>query len=548
MSWILKWFHVDWAACKALLTVSIRMDFRAQSTQSGGKRRMAPMVRGAVFYGIMGCSLAASLAARATPFLYSFLTIAYSMAMMAFAVILEFGNTIINPDDVDVLAHRPINEQTYFTAKAGNLLFYILLLGSSLCLFPALIGMMVKGNTSVFPLVFYPVAMAANLTSASLIVLLYTALMRIVPGEKFKDLLAVLQIAFSFAVFLAYQYIPRMSQGFLQSGQDLANSWLYAAPPAWFAGVVTYFLGYGRFIDIGLSWMALASMILVVFFSFRRISLGYAEQLSRLNNAEEEPRKYKTKSHPKLSFETRGLFRRGLSSGLVLTGYRLTVALLKKDRTVKTGVYPVFGFPLAFLVLAMVEGEIVDPFVQRSLFGQGSVSSMMVFFIFFMVYFFVMAMTTIRDWEAAWIFHSAPVSSPSRLYRGVKLAIMLWLIAPFFVVLGVLLCTQMPLGHGLMHTVMLWVMAMVASAVGSFFVRSYPFSKKREKGERIQRYAFLIFVAPFFILMGAVQYWIYRSNTLFLIWLLLMLIVFIGLEILSGQRLDRVLGRAEFEA
>jgi len=539
---------IDWDQLKALLAVSIRMDFREHRRTGRARRGMAPIFRTMIFYAIMGGFLAASLVSKASPFLFSLLTLAYSNAMMAFAVILEFGNILLIPDDIDILTHRPIRSRTLFFAKMLNLLFYVFLMSTALCLMPSLLGILLRGSSGMFPLVFYPVAIVANFASASFVVLIYTGLMRKMSHERFKDVLAYLQIGFTFVLFLSYQMLPRMSEGVSRLGADVSAPWLYGVPPAWFAGGVQVLLGKGRTLDAGLATMAVAATLILALLAFRRISLQYTHHIATLQTSVSS---VKDNQNRKVSLAGDDLAtriaRRILRCPEAMIGFRWTSQMLKRDRSVKMGVYPVFGFPLAFVALAIINGEIVDPFMDVSFFSDNGMSTMVVFFIFFMIYFFIKGLESHREWEAAWVLYTAPLRSPGRLYRGVRLAVLFRLMLPFYVLLGILYCTQIPLGHGIKHTVTLLLSGLVAFSVVSLAVKEFPFSRKREKGERMQRFAFLFFVMPFFVFTLFLQRVAYRDSGAWWMMQAGIILLFVTMESMIVKKIDgRLLNKESY--
>ncbi len=545
MNWLFQKFGADWNQFKTLLSISILTDFRGHRTIGRQHRKLSPLVWTLIFYGIMGLSLAASLVPRAKVFLFSLLILTASMVMMAFAVILEFGNTIINPEDTDVLAFRPISSRTYFLAKLCNLLFYILLIGTALCLFPSLIGIAVSGSEWVFPLIFFPVAMIANLVAASFIILIYTGLLRVLPYERFKDILAYLQIVFTFLLFFSYQLIPRLSEKFIHEGTDVSGTWLYAVPPAWFAGSVQVLLGRNRPIDSWLALTAFTATILLFFVSFRRISLQYAHQIANLQTTKNKG-KIKSYGSNQKGF-LNSLSRKFLPTGEALAGFQLTSSMIKKDRSVKMTLYPILGLPLAFLALAIIDNSITDPFVRGSFLEKlHDMSYIVIFFIFFVCYTLQNGLLYAQEWEASWLYRVAPITSPGRFYQGVKTALLLRLILPFFLLLGFIYSIKIPLIHSIQHTVSLFLSGLVVFSAVSFLIKDYPFSKKREKGERTQQFVVLLFIMPFFALAVLVQNLFYRSNLAWWTAQIGFTILFFVLESITVKRLDSVLKHREF--
>jgi ABC-2 type transport system permease protein len=401
----------------------------------------------------------------------------------------------------------------------------------------------------MFPFVFFSVALIANIATASFIVLIYTGLLKILRYHRFKDVLAYIQIGLTFVIFFSYQLIPRMGQRFIQEGTDVTGKWLFAAPSAWFAGAVQVLLGMGRKGDASLAGIAVFATVFLLLFAFRRISLQYAGLVAQVHTVPERPRKDRTGTHLSKGQRDSVLARLAgwvFSSSEFLAGFQLISTMLKRDRMVKMGIYPILGFPLAFLLLAVLQRDFKDPFVEGSITGGGSFSSMFVFFIFFMIYQSLMTLVTSREWDAAWIFIAAPIVSPGRFYLGAMMSVLVRLVIPFFMLLGVISCTQIPVVHAIKHTISLFLYGLVAFSVGTFLLKEYPFSRKRERGERMQRFSFLLFVAPFFIVTYTLQIVTTRSTLLWWTTQGALLILFFILESLGLKRLDRVLKTKEF--
>jgi len=494
---------------------------------------MSPIIRSLIFHGMMGVFLAGNLAPRATPFFYTLLILSYSMVMMVFSVILELGNTIINPDDADVLGHRPISPRTYFLARLFNLLIFIAFMGSALCFLPSLIGIAISGNGWLYAPVFFFVSLLANVTVGAAVLLVYTLLLRIMHYEKMKDMLAYLQIGFAFILFFFYQFIPRLAFA-SDHMHPFSEHWLYAVPSAWFSGLVHFLQGNAETEFQLLAGTGIAVAVLLASVAFRRISLQYAGLVAELQ-VQSEGRKNR-----------KGKFRQsakpGKLSGLLgkesAAGFRLVNIQIKRDRSVKLSLYPVFGIPLAMVLLAIIEGGLPDPFTTP-LLAQGGYTPMIQGFMFFMIYFFVKGIAYSQHWEASWLFHAAPVTSPGQFYQGVKLALLIRLMMPFFIIITIIYMTQIPVSHALRHALTLLLLGLNAFSFVTLLVREFPFSKKRERGERAQRFAFLIVVLPFLGAALLLQTVAYRSITGWTILCSGMGASFCILEFLSVRILDR---------
>ncbi|MCJ7811840.1 hypothetical protein MUP95_00785, partial [bacterium] len=528
----------DWDQFKTLFIISIRMDFRMQRASTEEHPKRSPIFRILIFHGLMSIFLASSLAPRVSLSLFSFLMLTYSMVMIMFAVILDFGNIIIFTDDADILLHRPISSRTYFLARYGNFLFYIVLMSVASCFSPSFIGLLIQKATWIFPITFLSVAVIANITAASFIIWIYTGLLNVLKYERFKDIILYIQVGFAFIIFLTYQLISRVRSETMTNLFELFAERLYFIPSVWYVGVIQMLTGSDDQSVQHMAFIGLAVTGVLIFLSFRRISLQYARHISDMQTRSEP---LLIQSKEKTSASKAGFFsywiKKVLQHPESVAAFYLTSHMIKHDRFVKMGIYPVFGIPFALMVLAVIEKRVIDPFVMRSVSELGSPSSMVVFFIFLMIYSFIMSMVNSRDWEASWLYRIAPLESPGYLYRGVRLAILLHLILPFFILFGITYCIQIPWIHGIQYTLSILLLALICFSCCVFAVKDYPFSVRREKGEGVQRYSFLIFMIPLFGLNLIVQHIAYQS---YLNWFIIqfgLLVVFIILEIFSEKRL-----------
>ncbi len=530
----------DWHQFKALLMVSIRMDFRPQQTGAVDHQKKSPISRSLIFHSLMSLLLSTSLAPRTSLSFFLFLMITYSMVMIMFGVILDFGNIIIHTNDADILTHRPISSRTYFLTKYCNFLFYIVLMSVAICFFPSLIGLLNPEATWIFPFAFLSVAVIANVTAASFIIWIYTGFLKVLKIERFKDILVYVQMGFVLIIFLTYQLIPRVGGVTVANLFETSAKMLYLIPSVWYAGVVQMLMGSDDQICQYMALIVLAVTVLMVFLSFRRISLQYAQLISDIQTASEP---LSVRSMKKTTAHKTGYLYRWIKKVLryreSVAAFYLTIQMIKHDRFVKMSIFPLFGIPFALMALAIIQKQVIDPFVTGPVTELDAPSSMIVFFIFFMVYFFIMSMVNSKDWEAAWLYRIAPLKSPGRLFRGVRLAILLYLILPFFILFGIVTCIQIPWIHGIQYTLSLLLLVLICFSVCVFMIKEYPFSIKRERGEGIQRFSFLFLIAPFLGLNLLIRHIIYQNDLNWWITQLVLLIVLVILEMVSGKRLNR---------
>jgi len=149
--------QVDYLQFRILLKTHIKLDFRSQqqkvTTQVNTKKYR--FFLSLIFYLIPSLIISIFCVERSNLFGFSFLAIALSMIFIALAIIIEFNEIILNPDDSEILAFRPISSQTYFWVKMANLLFYVTLIGLALNIPPAFVGLAFAETSWTFPIVYF---------------------------------------------------------------------------------------------------------------------------------------------------------------------------------------------------------------------------------------------------------------------------------------------------------------------------------------------------------------------------------------------------------
>jgi len=508
---IRRWFQrfdIDTEQLLAMLRISLKVDVRGHRGVTGQRsRKLPPLVISLFFYFAMGLMLAANLVGRAPLFLYMLLCVAYAQIMAVFMVLLEFGETLMHPEDEAILGHLPLSARTYFWARLLNLFVFVTVVGTALTLGPGIVGVFHRSADWFFPLVFLPVSLLACLASAAFVVWIYTGLLRLLPYERFKDYMAYLQGVFSFAVFFAYQLIPRMGQRVIAGSAEISGPWLWLAPPAWFAGLAALLNGHAQPMYWGLGAVALLSTAWLFFRAFRKISMGFSKRIGRAKTKRADVRSTEKTHERSIHRTTRWVGR--FKNPELLAGYELTTAMIKHDRQVKMGLYPLMGMPLAFIALAVIEGEVVNPLTVGG-FAGGSFGYMTFFFVFFMVHGLIQTVLTSRDWEAAWMMQVAPVQAPGKVVRGMALAVLFRCLVPFYLLLMLVYTRFGPWFDAVKLGLLLGAWGLAFLSVSLITVKDWPFSKPREKGERSGRFLFLLFAAPFFVLMTVLFFLIAR--------------------------------------
>jgi ABC-2 type transport system permease protein len=486
-----------------LLRISLLVDFRRQSAVASDQPTRSALLMTCFVFGLFSLVLALFAFRTLSSFHYSLLFLAYSMLMIAFIVLSEFGVTIISPDDYVILGARPITSRTYFAVKLSNLLFYVFLIGSSLNIFPAVIGAFSDFADWRFPLIYFPVALWAGLFSAMLVVLLYGAVLRTVTYEKFKDVLVYIQVVFSFFVFFGYQLLlramPYLEQGQHGGGRRVA----LLIPPGWFAGLVHVGLGqWERDYLLWAGWGVLMTGVLIGV-GVRSFSLEYSQHLAQLHAVTAERRRLRRRVPLRVWERLMG------NSPEERVAFSFVRQMLRRNRTLKLRLYPALGFPIAFLVIGILEKNLADPFLS------GSPVSSVVFFTALvgplLVLNFHALLPYSEEHTAAWLFRVAPVRDLSRFFAGAKKAFLVSILLPLSLITGGLFSMFWAPTHAFLHAAVGFVLSYLFLGIVFLFYRGgFPFSQEPAKMAQTRQVALAFLSMPLWGAMFVLVYILYK--------------------------------------
>ncbi len=488
-------FGVDAQQYRFLLQASLKLDFRSagsvlkpeQQSQTASALKMT-LILNLFFSVIMSLAM---LAGRST-FVFSAVLLGYSMVMVAMSVLIEFGLAVISPDDFQVLAHRPISSRTFFAVKSSNLVFYVLLLGTSLNLVPALVGVACRGSQWYFPAAYFAVATAATMFVAGGMVALYGLLLRTLRYERLKDLLVYAQIAFSFVFFFGFQLFPRVLVDMnAVTARDIIHSWVIAFPSVWFAGVVEVMLGNFTRETGGLAAFALIVCVVIIPLALRNVSLDYSEQLGRI--AASSSKSVKSAIAAVRPRRTSAWFNRILLRDPEERAFfYFFLRMFRRNRLLKLQILPNFGVAIAMMAVALLQGDkFANPFEKISF---TPVTMFAVIAFVFASMGLTMSLPYSDEYQGGWIFPVAPIRNRAKILSALKKVVVLLLFTPLFFLNWATFAYFWPWHHALSQSVYAFVIGLFAFQLLLFMVNDYPFSRKLEKGAASKRVMFVLVI------------------------------------------------------
>lgn len=127
-----------------------------------------------------------------------------TFALVFLIVVREAGNTLFNPMEASILAHKPIHGSTYAAAKIAHILIAVIYIVLGLNLYPALIGFMNRGAQWYWMVTHLSSALLIGLWTAFTICACYGIVSRFVPASLLKNI----SIWIQFVAFISFIAIP----------------------------------------------------------------------------------------------------------------------------------------------------------------------------------------------------------------------------------------------------------------------------------------------------------------------------------------------------
>ncbi len=480
----LRWAGIEPRAFRALLHAYLLIDFRNQqfgrATLSGPKAWVTPMFWVIGQNLLLGFAMGVILYLRVDAYFFALANLAMSMLVMATAIIVEFNEVILDPDDLDVVGHQPIPVRTYSGARVTNLTGYILLITLSLNLCPAIIGVGLSDAGWAFLPAYLLASLIGNLLVVGALVLVYTVLLGERPTESTRELLAWSQIILLWIALMGGQFVLLHDRSFrVEMLAYQLPDWVLYLPPSWLAQFVA---STGPVYEAVLWWVPAAvaagtlGLWAVVMW---RLSAAYAQ----MQPGGTAWRRAVLPPLPRPGDLAGPIARCVTRPGEERVAYWLCATMLRRDHQLRMRSWPAFGIILAAVVLGLATGQLGDPMKDH---GPVCVLSLAA------LYLLAVPMPTIlynlnfsRDHQASWVLLAAPIADRVAFAEGIRKAVTYRLLVPVLLVLGAVfaLVWREPLDVAA-HLFAGWLVVLAAGYASQIgILRSLPFTAPAARGE-----------------------------------------------------------------
>jgi len=527
---------VDHQQLASILRVKLTMDNRRGFSTSRKKKDSNNQLLLQTFvYVVIGLfmgSFVNSVDHTLTAYLIVFSMI---MVMIAMMMISEFSVVLIDTRDNAILMPRPVSSKTLALAKILHIAIY--LLHMSLSLSSSALVFTIINYGFLAGLLFIFMVFLSTLFTLFLTNLFYLGLMRVVSGEKLKDILVYFQIGMAIVFMGAYQLLPRIIEmNDLYNAQLLVEWWTFFIPSAWFAGVMaTFTTSVFSANNILFIVIALFLPIFSLWIIIRYLSPKFTQRLSQMEGSGTKPEKRTYQKSKRFNFS--GKLGQVLTRNPVeRTAFKMIWLMSGRERKFKQTAFPAFGYVFV-MIAAMAFSTFGDENTDKleSLLA----SKRYLLFLYFNIFAaFAVSMNMIFSDESksSWFFNSLPVSRPGDIISGSIKAVLTKYFLPLYLIVGGIIIYFW--SYSVIPDILY---ALVSIAVITVFVtatinKALPFSKERQSQDSGSNFVKGILIMISAGLLG-LMHW---GLTHFEYGVLIALPVMLGLQYLSFRYVKKI--------
>ena len=475
---------IEPAILRTLVRSFLLMDLRNQqfgkSTATGPKARMAPMFWVLGQNLIVGLICSIVMFARVDAFFFTLAGLCASALIVGSAVVVEFREIVLDPQDLTVLGHLPIPSRTFAAARVTNLLGYLLACSCSAALFPAVVGAGLR-DVGLWQLVSYICGtLIGDFLVAGIVILAYVRadLLQGGPSNSVQETMAWLQIGLILVLFYGGQIILRDgSQPLSWIAYDLPD-WIWYLPMSWLAYGVTE-AGRGRHVGLEILIFGISLTCVVWAIVLGRLSRVY-ENLQPGRSA------WAPQTSPPLSTpgELAGTLGRWVTGrGDERVAFWLTWTMLDRDPNLRMRCWPSLAIVFALFGVGALTGQLTNPLIVPV--EQCAMTLAAVYLVGEAAPALCHQMRFSSDHEAGWVLATSPVYRPAAFACGIRKALWCRFVLPLCLSALFLFCWlwRDPVAAGIHATLVGlagWSFLCGCSAVQYRFV---PFASPLAKGE-----------------------------------------------------------------
>jgi hypothetical protein len=411
------------AQARVLRRLFLTIMLRGRRQRHGKPSRLKPWLALSLSLGLFALISFVAMGFPLQLFIYAGLLHSLAFLMVGMNLATTGGQLLFNPEEADVLLHRPIEPRSLLSAKLQTIGLFSLAMAVAINFGGIVFGVRETSAAWRFLPAHFVSLVFEVLFTTGFIVLAYNLCLRWFGRQRLDNFMTAVQVLMAIGIMAGGQLVPRLLRG-LDFAHLQVPHWLFVFPPVWFGAldaVLTGDFAQQMLLPAALGVVATA---LVVWLGVVRLASTYEQGLETLNE---------TDSTAPAGGHGRGIerllhwpvLRWWVREPVEAAAFRLTLANLGRSRGVKLRVYPMLA-QLCVIPIVMFAGG-----------GQSMAAFMEPYIVAYLGFFLAMvpvivleALRLSEDHEATELFRQAPLIRPIALFHGTRKAIIAVLCVP----------------------------------------------------------------------------------------------------------------------
>jgi len=353
--------------------------------------------------------------------------------MMAMMIISEFSTILFDTSENAIIQPLPIKGNTMSLARNAHVFVYLAMM--AFCLSVVTIGIAIYRFGEITGLLFVVTIFLNVLFTLFFTNILYLGIMRLVSGERLKNLLMYFQVVIAIFFMAAYQIGLRMvDKTALQEMVLQVNWYTYLFPPAFFSGMIESLttLNFDRPHLIFLT-EALVLPPVAIFYTGKYLTPVFNRKLMDLEQGDRVAKVKTEKSRDSLWYRLNAAIF--VSESDERASFKLMWKMTGRERQFKQTLLPTFGYIIIMMILPNVgKHNNFNDFTSGYKY-------LFILYVFMMVSFALCTSLLIGNCHTStWVFKSMPLKSPASFFKGAIKAAFARFFIPFYFLVGTAVC------------------------------------------------------------------------------------------------------------
>jgi len=393
------------------------------------------------------------------------------MAMMAMMIISEFTSILFDTSENAIIQPLPVEGNTISLARSAHVFIYLSLMAFNLSLLSIILAIAKFGI--VAGLIFI-VTLVLNIMFTLFVAnILYLGIMRLASGEKLKSLLMYFQIFIAILFMACYQFGLKIVDQSVFENMIVPIKWYtFLVPPAFFSGLIeSITLLKFDIVHIIFILETIFVPVIAVFITGKYLTPVFNRKLMDLEQGD---------NNSKVKTEVSG---KGILLRLMLplftfnkeerSSFKLMWKMAGRERPFLQTLLPAYGYIIIMLLLPLLTDSDFNKLVNSDRY------LLFLYAFMFMAASLPAAMLTGNNKNAAWMFKTIPLYSPSAVYKGSINAVFARFFVPFYILCIIVVCFIW--GIKVLPDVLIALMAIYLFTILFFIFQQpfFPFSQEK---------------------------------------------------------------------